>query len=479
MRAGGPSPVAPRSAPRSRHLLTRVLPGGVMVAAALALPEFSVGAGDLDGGEGRSDPPEPAARPEQSGVRRAPETARLANPKLAGVRYAPIIDLGGEPVQAIAAVPHRAALSASAISANPRELAEPAPVAAPEVKAAPVAPVAPALAAPPAAAPRVALVPQIAAAAVAVPAAAPAEIEPPAAPASAPAIAASETIPFATFLPEEREALRAPSGAAPAAPPAAPVSPAPAPRAPAALAATPPPVPVAAAVVPSAGRGAMAQLTSETIAAARPAAAPAPVTAPKPAPTPASAPLAAKPALPVAVAAPGARAPIAPTATPAPAPVAAKPVAAPAPARAAIVPKPAPAFAAPVSAEQARLGQFDFRAQLLTRIDGRTAGAVDFQQTRAGLKVRLGSVAEVLADRLPPAELARIRNSAAGNTWLSLPELQAQGVPISYDPVYDEFNIGQRDTRPKAASKVHIEQIGDALRRQEAPAAVPPAPRPR
>ena len=84
---------------------------------------------------------------------------------------------------------------------------------------------------------------------------------------------------------------------------------------------------------------------------------------------------------------------------------------------------------------------------------------MDFQQTSAGLKVRLGSVAEVLGDRLDPAKLARIRTSKAGNVYLSLAELQGQGFPISYDPVYDEFNIGQKDTRPKAARKVHMDQI--------------------
>jgi hypothetical protein len=68
-------------------------------------------------------------------------------------------------------------------------------------------------------------------------------------------------------------------------------------------------------------------------------------------------------------------------------------------------------------------------------------------------------VAEVLADRLPAGELARIRSSSSGNAWLSLAELQAQGIPISYDPVYDEFNVGLVDTRPKAARKVHMDQI--------------------
>jgi len=123
------------------------------------------------------------------------------------------------------------------------------------------------------------------------------------------------------------------------------------------------------------------------------------------------------------------------------------------------VPRPAPALAAPASAGAPRIADLDFRSRLVTRVDGRAKGQLDFQQTAAGLKVRLGSVAEVLADRLPAGELARIRNSSSSNAWLSLAELQAQGIPISYDPVYDEFNIGREDTRPKAARKTHMDQI--------------------
>lgn len=179
------------------------------------------------------------------------------------------------------------------------------------------------------------------------------------------------------------------------------------------------------------------QVTPARIAAARAA----PASAPAPVPVAAAALPAAKPA-PLAAAAPKA---------PAPAPLPA--------AVAAAVPKPAPALTAPASSTPPRVEAPAFSARLLTRIDGRTSGEVDFQQTPAGLKVRLGSVAEVLANRLPASELARIRGSAAGNAWLSLAELQAQGIPISYDPVYDEFNIGREDTRPKAARKVHIDQI--------------------
>lgn len=101
----------------------------------------------------------------------------------------------------------------------------------------------------------------------------------------------------------------------------------------------------------------------------------------------------------------------------------------------------------------------DVKSQLLARIDGKSAGKIDFRQTDAGLQVRLGSIADLLGDRYDAAQLARIRASSASNVYISLAELQAQGIPISYDPVYDEFNVGTLDTRPKARMKVHMDQI--------------------
>lgn len=103
--------------------------------------------------------------------------------------------------------------------------------------------------------------------------------------------------------------------------------------------------------------------------------------------------------------------------------------------------------------------QLEVNAQLIARVDGRSAGRLDFRQTGEGLSVRLGSLATIVGDRLDPAVLARIQGSSSANIYLSLAQLQAQGIPISYDPVYDEFNIGTGDTRPKAARKVHMDQI--------------------
>ncbi|NJO35927.1 MAG: hypothetical protein HC869_25445 [Rhodospirillales bacterium] len=92
---------------------------------------------------------------------------------------------------------------------------------------------------------------------------------------------------------------------------------------------------------------------------------------------------------------------------------------------------------------------FDLRAQLVARVDGKAAGMIDFRQTTIGLSVRLGSIVNMLSDRYDADDVARIANSAASKVYVSLAELQAQGIPISYDPIYDEFNIGQAGTRPK------------------------------
>lgn len=101
----------------------------------------------------------------------------------------------------------------------------------------------------------------------------------------------------------------------------------------------------------------------------------------------------------------------------------------------------------------------EIKSQLATRIDGKTAGKVDFQQMSTGLAVRVGSLVELLGERYEPAEINRIRESAAKDIYLPLSQLQAAGIPITYDPVYDEFNVGLVDTRPKAARKVHMDQI--------------------
>lgn len=457
-------------------MLGRVLPGGALVAAALILPEFSVGAGDTGRGAAATDPPDPPSAP---GLERTRRVAGEAKGPLAGVRYATVLELRTAPSSA-GSLARIAALEPAAASRD-ATLPQPAPLAAlPEVREIAAAP------RPTGTKPRAVAAGRIAlgevehldkaaafAAAVLNDFAPPPGLAVDAALATRASVASPETEALdqaahysATVIDRfvDRAAARpaagpasAPDGSAMSAAPlpasasapqtlAAPALGAlPASAAVSAVPAAEPPVPVAAASPPTAlaaapamrapstpPRGMIEQVTPARIAAARIAPARA---APAPAPAPAAAPSASPSAVPAPMVAP---------AKPAPAPAA----------LAAALPKPAPASAAPSHVEAP-----GFSARLLTRVDGRATGEVDFQQTPAGLKVRLGSVAEVLAQRLPESELARIRGSASGNAWLSLAELQAQGIPISYDPVYDEFNIGREDTRPRAARKVHIDQI--------------------
>ena len=101
----------------------------------------------------------------------------------------------------------------------------------------------------------------------------------------------------------------------------------------------------------------------------------------------------------------------------------------------------------------------DIKSKLVTRIDGQVAGQLDFQQTNQALSVRLGSIVELLKDRYDMGEFERITASSASDLFVSMHQLRDAGVPITYDPVYDEFNVGSRDHRPAAAHKVQIDQI--------------------
>lgn len=101
----------------------------------------------------------------------------------------------------------------------------------------------------------------------------------------------------------------------------------------------------------------------------------------------------------------------------------------------------------------------DIKSKLVTRIDGQVAGQLDFQQTEKALSVRLGSIVELLKDRYDLGEFERITASSASDLFVTMHQLRDAGIPITYDPVYDEFNVGSRDHRPAAAHKVQIDQI--------------------
>lgn len=494
----------------SQLLWTRALPGSVAVLAVLSLPELSLGAGapyDAPASLGQARAPAfAAARPAAITPKLAP---LRAEPLPAGLRepLAPATEVSAsEPVVAVA----EPALLLPEARPEPQAglAAERAPqIAPPVLVTAPAPPVAALALAVPAALPLAepvppdsapakaaeaalakAPMPEIQETSAVVAASAPGAfggaresfggLAPSAATASDAALAgnnvviakASAPAGLGDATPDRRPALAplAPPSplALPSAPVAAPaaVAPIPAPSAPASsIAAAGPSEPVAAA------RPAALQSPSLVAAAPIATAAPARPAVPVPAAAPVSpkAPALAasavqvaprpKPAAPVTAAVAPARAAASPTVVKTS--TAAAPASAPAPAAAlAPLPQVKPEQAAPGAGKPAAYA-IDVRSQLTTRVDGKMAGKVDFQQTASGLQVRLGSIVELLGDRYEPAQIERIRASSASELYLPLAQLQAQGIPISYDPVYDEFNVGLVDTRPKAARKVHMDQI--------------------
>ena len=450
---------SPRSDRALRVRWSRALPGTVLAVAALTVPEFSVGAGDLKGGKGPADPLDPDF---DAGRAQGPRMPSAAKVPLAGVRYGGMMAIREvtraakvERVASIASV-DTAAPIAAAIAPLPKP-SQPSRGMAERVG-------------PPsdqgldtAATYAMSVLSDFVAEGAVQPAAterlpaAPARLAKPAqidVAASYVAMAldrlAESTVPGSISEPDWDAAAAMPveagddnaDSARLAAADIAPVS------AIASRLAAPLDSPAADPIDDVAADLASAPVTPLSAAVVRDLGPAQPIALPPAASDPvASGPVAAL-------------APAAVKAVP-PAPVAARTAVAPAPApkpvAAVEVPARAPAVAA---AGTARLPlAFDLKSQLTTRVDGKTAGQVDFQQTTTGLSVRLGSIVSVLADRYDPGEIARITGSAASNAYITLAELQAQGIPISYDPVYDEFNIGHTDTRPKAARKVHIDQI--------------------
>lgn len=458
----GSSGGATRAGALGRLLWTRALPGSVAVVAALTIPEFSVGAGDLTGPRGLDKPLDPPSKAGQGQGKRVPDAAKQP---LAGVRYGALFEVSAANTLSAdqsriadlapaaissdgatlavspsveAAAAFAAVLPPSVAGLNPRQAGTgrtaPSTVGALDDAATYAASVLEDFAASPALQGEAGLaggIPAIARTTLASPDALDTVAAYAASALEKFAATPSSAVPLTNALgivdDDRRIAALSSDLTLPVPQPVGS-------EAPIAEIAAP-----FASAVPQAVPAGLAQPIAPPqvpALAAQPAAASAPV-------------LAAQPA----AAAPALSAPPRITQSSA----ASQPAA---PQAAALAPLPKPAIAAPPPG----LGKtgplaFEITSQLLTRVDGKAAGTVDFQQTTTGLAVRLGSIVDVLGDRYDPGEIARIKASAASNLYIPLAELQAQGIPISYDPVYDEFNVGQSDTRPKAARKVHMDQI--------------------
>ena len=80
--------------------------------------------------------------------------------------------------------------------------------------------------------------------------------------------------------------------------------------------------------------------------------------------------------------------------------------------------------------------------EMVVRIGATALGKVDFRMTEARtIDVKLSGLLDLLADHYSDAEFARLRNSAAADTYVNLGQLRAFGLLVRYDPVYDEVRI--------------------------------------
>ncbi|MEE4200986.1 hypothetical protein [Erythrobacter sp.] len=123
---------------------------------------------------------------------------------------------------------------------------------------------------------------------------------------------------------------------------------------------------------------------------------------------------------------------------------------------AAALPEPAPGLA------QSRLEQIELvsKTRLDARINGVLTGSVDFEQQDGTIAIRLRSVTELLRGRYSPEEYEALTASSAIDALVTLAELQNAGIPISYNPAFDEVNFGIDYEDATDAHKVQIDQVG-------------------
>ncbi|WP_300597161.1 hypothetical protein [Erythrobacter sp.] len=125
------------------------------------------------------------------------------------------------------------------------------------------------------------------------------------------------------------------------------------------------------------------------------------------------------------------------------------------------IPRTAPGAQAQSMSASTSPGRFDYQSALSTRINGTVVGTLTFVQTERELSVHLGALVELVKDQIDPAEYQRIKASPARDSYVPLSRIKQAGIPIDYDPVYDEFTIGSKDHLPTHARKVHIDQVND------------------
>lgn len=86
--------------------------------------------------------------------------------------------------------------------------------------------------------------------------------------------------------------------------------------------------------------------------------------------------------------------------------------------------------------------QEDAPAEVAVRLGDRTLGKVAVRVSQINtIDVQLAGLLELVADRFEPEEFARLRGSAAADSYVPLDRLRAVGLGVRYDPAYDELVV--------------------------------------
>ncbi len=90
----------------------------------------------------------------------------------------------------------------------------------------------------------------------------------------------------------------------------------------------------------------------------------------------------------------------------------------------------------------AQLHAEDVATRLAVRHRDKVLGGIAFQVNDGAIAVHVGQVLDLFRDRMDAAQFAKLRQSGAAETFVSLDTMNAMGVPLKYDAVYDELVLG-------------------------------------
>ncbi|WP_298335965.1 hypothetical protein [uncultured Erythrobacter sp.] len=99
------------------------------------------------------------------------------------------------------------------------------------------------------------------------------------------------------------------------------------------------------------------------------------------------------------------------------------------------------------------------KAKLDARVNGVHTGSVDFRQFDGTIAIRLRSVANLMREQFSKTEFARLTQGQSIDTYVPLAQLQAAGIPVNYNPAYDEVEFGIDYQDAPNAKKVQVDQI--------------------